>query len=135
MENKKLKCGTKVKFFPTNEIKGTGKIVGIATNSEVIIGANYIIEPDDNIMNSIYPYSHFVCPEILFEVITDGKHLKTSKEWYDDEKHLYTLLNADGWDRENFQYSFFEEKITKEEYTERITVSTLSIKSNSIFKR
>ncbi len=62
-----LQQGTRVSFFISGSIKGSGKIVGIASNALPIIGRNYIIEPDDRIDNDTYPYSHFVCPEIFIE--------------------------------------------------------------------
>ena len=49
--------------------------------------------------------------------------LKTSKEW----QELYPeprVLDPDGWDRQNFQYSWYEEKITLEEYNKRLITST-----------
>lgn len=48
---------------------------------------------------------------------------KTSKEW----QELYPeikVLDPDGWDRSNFQYSWYEEKITFEEYHKRMMYST-----------
>ena len=48
---------------------------------------------------------------------------KTSKEW----QELYPeikVLDPDGWDRNNFQYSWFEEKISFEEYNKRLMYST-----------
>jgi len=49
--------------------------------------------------------------------------LKTSKEW----QELYPepkILDPDGWDRQNFQYSWKEEKITLSEYNKRLGTST-----------
>lgn len=40
-------------------ISGIGKIVGIATNDQPVIGRSYIIEPETKIKN--YNYSHIVC--------------------------------------------------------------------------
>lgn len=50
---------------------------------------------------------------------------KTSAEWYEEERHLYKIMDPDGWNRKNYQYSFYEEKITKEEYDKRVLMSTL----------
>lgn len=54
------------------------------------------------------------------------EELKTSDEWYKElgEQH-YIIHDPDGWDRKNYQYSFYEEKITKEEYQRRVMASTL----------
>jgi hypothetical protein len=55
--------------------------------------------------------------------------LKTSKEW--QEQYPETIvLDADGWDRQNFQYSWNEEKIPLEEYQRRIMSSTCIFKNN-----
>lgn len=53
--------------------------------------------------------------------------LKTSKEWYDLVPTEYKLViyDADGWDRSNFQYSFNEEFITKQEFKNRLMGSTV----------
>lgn len=51
--------------------------------------------------------------------------LKTSREWYEELGKHYIIYDPDGWDRENYQYSFYEERITKEEYQERVIQSTL----------
>lgn len=48
---------------------------------------------------------------------------KTSKKW----QELYPeikVLDPDGWDRSNFQYSWFEEKISFKEYNKRLMHST-----------
>jgi len=52
------------------------------------------------------------------------QEVKTSEEW---QKQLpYTkVLDPDGWYRNNFQYSWFEEKITLAEYTTRLCRSTV----------
>lgn len=52
--------------------------------------------------------------------------LKTSQEW---QEIFYTIKVADpdGWDRKNFQYSWHEERITREEYNNRIEKSTVMI--------
>jgi hypothetical protein len=54
--------------------------------------------------------------------------LKTSDEW----QKLFPeveVLDPDGWDRQNFQYSWFEEKITKMQYEMRLSVSTCEWKA------
>ena len=53
--------------------------------------------------------------------------LKTSQEWYDllypDYKII--IMDPDGWDRTNYDYSFKEEKITIDEFNRRLTNSTV----------
>lgn len=51
---------------------------------------------------------------------TDDK--LTSAEWASQAKIV--VLDPDGWDRSNFRYSWFEEKITKEEFDKRLMKST-----------
>jgi len=55
---------------------------------------------------------------------------KTSKEWYDliPDEYGLKILDPDGWDRENFQISFYEELITREEFKNRISLSTIQCK-------
>ncbi len=52
---------------------------------------------------------------------------KTSKEWYDlvYKEHKLLILDPDGWDRKNYEYSFNEELITKEEFKQRVSKSTI----------
>lgn len=52
---------------------------------------------------------------------------KTSQQWNEEDK--YTIIDPDGWDRLNYEYSFFEEQITKEEYTKRLHKSTCMFRS------
>lgn len=48
---------------------------------------------------------------------------KTSQEWQLEFPNP-EVLDPDGWNRSNFQYSWFKEKITKEEYDKRLLTST-----------
>ena len=47
---------------------------------------------------------------------------KTSAEWNREDGVM--ILDPDGWDRQNFHFSFYEENITKEEYDNRLMEST-----------
>jgi hypothetical protein len=49
---------------------------------------------------------------------------RTSAEWQYLEPEV-EVLDPDGWDRTNYQYSWFQEQITYEEYSTRQTTSTL----------
>lgn len=49
--------------------------------------------------------------------------LRTSFEWSLTDYN--TIYDPDGWDRQNFVYSFMEEKITYDEYIRRRANSTL----------
>jgi hypothetical protein len=49
--------------------------------------------------------------------------LKTSQQWQEQYSHI-TVVDPDGWDRKNYQYSWFEEMITYDEYNYRLMRST-----------
>lgn len=53
---------------------------------------------------------------------------KTSKEWLEGADYMIT--DPDGWDRNNFDYSFNKEKITFGEYNKRLMISTVTKKQN-----
>ena len=57
------------------------------------------------------------------------KELKTSQEWLKEENGL-VILDPDGWDRKNYQFSWFEEEITKEEFDRRLMQSTVLIEKH-----
>ena len=49
---------------------------------------------------------------------------RTSEEW----QKLFPrpkVYDPDGWDRKNFDYSWYQEKITKQEYEKRVMYSTV----------
>jgi len=48
--------------------------------------------------------------------------LRTSEEWQKVCK--ITVLDPDGWDRGNYKYSWCEEKISREEFMNRVIPST-----------
>ena len=52
----------------------------------------------------------------------DKEIKKTSAEWIKGCSVI--ILDPDGWDRTNFDYSFNKEEITKEEFDKRIGYST-----------
>lgn len=54
--------------------------------------------------------------------ISDTKELKTSEEW--NKKHNVVILDPDGWDRKNYDYSFNIQRITEEEFLRRLSLST-----------
>ena len=48
--------------------------------------------------------------------------LRTSEDWQKICK--ITVLDPDGWDRVNYQYSWCKEKISREEFMNRVLPST-----------
>lgn len=53
--------------------------------------------------------------------------LKTSEEWYQEIKGFIQVMDPDGWDRSNFDYSWHQEKITKAEFSSRVSRSTCNM--------
>jgi hypothetical protein len=51
---------------------------------------------------------------------------KTSEQWNKifELQHRCKIIDPDGWDRHNFQYSWHEEEITYQEFKERMIRST-----------
>ena len=52
--------------------------------------------------------------------------LKTSEEWAKEKKVV--VLDPDGWDRMNYDYSWFEEEIDEAEFDRRVMESTTMIR-------
>ena len=47
---------------------------------------------------------------------------KNSEEW--QKLCKIEVIDPDGWDRQNYQFSWYEEKITKQEFEKRLGPST-----------
>lgn len=58
----------------------------------------------------------------------EEKEIKTSEQWIKNCE--ITVLNPDGWDRRNFNFSWYEEKITIEEFQRRLTTSTVQFRKD-----
>ena len=61
---------------------------------------------------------------------------KTSEEWYNEGYATFNnksliILDPDGWDRQNYQYSWYEEKITLKEFEKRLSFSTIISKEKN----
>ncbi len=56
---------------------------------------------------------------------------KTSKDWVNGihKDCKLKVIDPDGWDRENFDFSFNKELITKEEFKTRLLSSTISCRN------
>lgn len=53
---------------------------------------------------------------------------KTSLDWYKEVREncpTFVIYDPDGWDRTNYEYSFNQELITKEEFQKRLFSSTV----------
>lgn len=56
----------------------------------------------------------------------EKKKKMTSSRWLaTDEFKGYIISDPDGWDRENWEYSFYKEKITKADFEQRLAASTV----------
>ena len=53
---------------------------------------------------------------------------KTSAEWYEEIKHNTIIIDPDGWDRQNYDFSFNKELITEDEFNQRLLKSTIQYK-------
>lgn len=68
---------------------------------------------------------------ILDQIKEFNPTLYTSEYWLDrrnsgmDEKVV--IINPDGWDRSNYEFSFKEERITEEEFEMRLAKSTIEV--------
>lgn len=79
--------------------------------------------------------------QMLLQTILRGENgisvevRKTSDEWLkklnNGSNKEITLTDSDGWDRLNYFYSFYEEKITEKEFNERLIKSIKIIKNDS----
>lgn len=53
------------------------------------------------------------------------EELRTSQDWQKDPEYEgLTIMDPDGWDRKNYEYSFNEELITRTEFERRSGTST-----------
>lgn len=53
-----------------------------------------------------------------------NKELKTSEEWHNKYYSNITVFDPDGWNRSNWHFSWFKEKITRDEFEKRMFKST-----------
>jgi hypothetical protein len=52
----------------------------------------------------------------------------TSDQWLQQPQYArYTVLDPDGWDRLNYEFSFLQELITEQEFKRRLLGSTVII--------
>lgn len=65
------------------------------------------------------------CPE-EWSFEEEGFELKTSEVWAKERGD--TILDPDGWDRKDFDFSFHVELISLDEYERRVSLSTVIAK-------
>lgn len=58
---------------------------------------------------------------------------KSSNDWWHDNPLFPTLRIQDpaGWDMDNLHYSFYEEKVTEEEFDRRLMLSTTVLRDKA----
>ncbi len=65
--------------------------------------------------------------------------LETSEYWLklkNDNSFLQTvIMDPDGWDRSNYNYSFFKERISRQEFENRLMQSTCMNMFDTIVKK
>lgn len=57
----------------------------------------------------------------------DFSKTKTSAEWLAEKYKGTIILDPDGWDRSNFDFSFNEEQISFSEFERRLCYSTIKL--------
>lgn len=62
------------------------------------------------------------------------ENLKTSEEWQKKFRDKIMVLDPDGWDRQNFDYSWKKEKISLAEFKKRCRDSTLRFLDTEFLK-
>ncbi len=55
--------------YKMGKFEGTGKVVGVATNGDQILGQSYIIEPDVVVTSEKYKFTHFCMYECYMKRI------------------------------------------------------------------
>ena len=56
---------------------------------------------------------------------------KTSKNWLKLDKYKgIIIIDPDGWNRQNYDYSFDEQRITQKEFERRLSYSTRTMGIN-----
>ncbi len=53
------------------------------------------------------------------------EELKTSNEWAMGDWFKFVVYDPDGWDRSNYHFSWYQERISKREFRKRASISTL----------
>lgn len=115
----------KIKDFYTNSFNyigyfGTALISIISLLFAIFIAKNYLIG---------FCIYYLIFHLFLLKAYTDMTDIyKTSQQWYEIARKSdseFVIMDPDGWDRTNYQYSFHEELITSVEFWNRVFRSTV----------
>lgn len=63
--------------------------------------------------------------------INEGQ-VRTSAEWQKLVCPKTVIMDPDGWDRSDFEYSFYQEKISYQEFQNRLCSSTIQMNTDHI---
>lgn len=102
-----------------------GKKAGFLKNAEMGDYADTLIAIWDGKSNGtkhMIDYATKKCLNVFVKII----EFKTSEEW--DKSCNFEIIDPDGWDRTNLQFSWYEEEITKREFEVRLIHSTIMMK-------
>ncbi len=100
---------------------------GVSRSAAVGMAVEYFTRDEwikwEHVPSKVIQHWRYSPNMLVFHKVTETPYLKTSNEWDLDSE--YDILDPDGWDRTNYTYSFFEEKITQEEFNRRLIYSTV----------
>ena len=91
---------------------------------------NWVGEEESNRFTKILSkkvYENISMLERTIVKLESKEEIKTSDEWEKSnlpEMDGTIVLDPDGWDRTNFNFSYYQELITKDEYLLRVNMST-----------
>ena len=115
----------KIKNYYINSYKYVGNIGGLLI---IIISLIFAIFMTNNILIGLFTF-FFILNLFILKAYTDMiDTCKTSQQWYEIEQKSdsgFVIMDPDGWDRTNYQYSFHEELITAAEFWNRVFRSTV----------
>ena len=110
------------------------QIIGVETLKESIElltdYRNWIGEEQSNRFTKMLlrkVYENIAILERTIGKLESKEEIKTSDEWEKSdlpEMKGTEVLDPDGWDRQNFDFSYYQELTTKEEYLHRVGYST-----------
>ena len=55
---------------------------------------------------------------------------KTSQDWFNNFKSYIQIIDYDGWDQEEYHYSWFKQEITFKEFLNRLLMSNIKYKKH-----
>jgi hypothetical protein len=91
-------------------------------------------EFDFTVNNDDYTLDKTTVKDFLNKYLQKPSNTLTSEQWMKNLKYSYLrLMDPDGWNRANFDYSFKEEKVSEDEFIRRLNTSTVITEKNCIY--